>query len=41
VARTRPTLVLLTDIKIAAEAAVLSFCASITRACRGLLIADP
>ena len=41
VARTRATLVLLTDIKIAAEAAVLSFCASITCAIRSPLVADP
>ena len=39
-ARTRPALVLLTDIIIAAEAAVFSFCASITCACRGPLITD-
>ena len=41
VARTRPTLVLLTDIEVATQAAVLSFCASITCACRCALIADP
>jgi hypothetical protein len=39
-ARTWPTFALLTDIKMATKAAVLSFCASMTRACRGTLIAD-
>ena len=40
VARTGPAFALLTDVKIATEAAVWSFSASITRACRCALIAD-
>ena len=39
-ARTWPTFALLTDIEVAAKAAVLSFCASITCARRGPLITD-